>query len=436
MATLVERDLEFWPESPSTPPEMSAIFAALVGGASMLQDTYYVSRNMMLGPAAGSGRSTRAMGYTFADIIADPGLGPIAVVSIITIPLTLVATVLRLVATKRSGRRLAWDDLFAVLALVGFLGYTITPIGAIPGAADLTEEEASVLTAKLAYIATPFFYVNQLFAKASLLVLYYRIFWSDNVLVRWIYALAVIHFAWFITFFFLVLFLCNPVSKWWDVTGTQPGTCIDGNAFLVSEETINSSIDLAMVGLTVAMVLKLHTRELIKRKLAFIFTLGGLSGIIGFFKIGIIYNIPNDNGQENNANAFWDILQMATSIFCACAPMYKTIAPVRGAWARLKWSTTSWSNQSLLVSSHERLSESSKDWRPSNPNKDDSGRNMGTSWGGLVRYSKVATADSDVELMEVQIPFSERPRHTRNISGQFKKGNMIYGTNSSKSGEL
>ncbi|KAI0547644.1 hypothetical protein F4679DRAFT_358010 [Xylaria curta] len=357
------------------------------------------------------------MGYTFADIIADPGLGKIIIISLVTIPLTLLTTILRLVATKRSSRRFAWDDLFAVLALVGFLGYTVTPIGAISGAADLTQEQAAVLTAKLAYIATPFFYVNQLFAKASLFVLYYRIFWSNVVFVRWIYALAAIHVAWFITFFFLVLFLCTPVSKWWDVTGTQPGTCLDGNAFLVSEETINSSIDLAMVGLTVAMIFKLQTREHIKRKLAFIFAVGGLSGVIGFIKIGIIYSTPNDNGQENNANAFWDILQMATSIFCACAPMYKTIAPVQGVWARLRWSVTSWTSQSLLGSSNATSSESGKDRRESDPNRKDSGREMEINWGGLVRRPQAITDDSSVELVEVQKPSSQRPNYTRHFEG-------------------
>ncbi|KAI0405750.1 hypothetical protein F4802DRAFT_606737 [Xylaria palmicola] len=308
------------------------------------------------------------MEYTFADIIADPGLGKIVIISLVTIPLTLLATILRLVATRHSSRRFAWDDLFAVLSLVGFLGYTVTPIGAISGAPNLTEVQAAELTAKLAYVATPFFYVNQLFAKASLFVLYYRIFWSDVVFVRWIYALAVIHVSWFITFFFLVLFLCTP-----------PGSCLDGNAFLVSEETINSSIDLAMVGLTVAMVFRLHTRELIKRKLAFIFSVGSLSGVIGFIKIGIIYSTPNDNGQENNANAFWDILQMATSIFCACAPM---------------WSVTSWASQSLLGSYNATSSESNKDRRPSDPE---------ANWEGLVCRPQFAKADSDVELVEMKL---------------------------------
>ncbi|KAI1120074.1 hypothetical protein F5Y10DRAFT_259116 [Nemania abortiva] len=365
------------------------------------------------------------MGYTFADIVGDPGLGPIVIISLVTIPLTLVATILRFVATRRSSRRLAWDDLFVVLALVGFLGYTLTPIASIPGAANLTEEQAAILTAKLAYIATPFFYVNQLFAKASLLVLYHRLFWSDIVLLTWIYALAAIHVAWFITFFFLVLFLCKPVSKWWDVTGTLPGTCIDGNTFPVSEETINSSINLAMVGLSVAMVFKLRTRELVKRKVAFIFTFGGLSGIIGFIKIGITYNTPNDNGQENNTNAFWDILQMATSIFSACAPMYKTIAPIWGAWVRLKWPDTSLSGQSLLGSSNVRSSERGEYQRLSNLSGKDSGREREIGWGGLIRRPQFDTADSDVELVKVQIPSSQMPKHTRKTSGHFEEDDMV-----------
>ncbi|KAI3325965.1 hypothetical protein HD806DRAFT_532618 [Xylariaceae sp. AK1471] len=366
------------------------------------------------------------MGYSFADIIADPGIGKIVIISLVSIPLTLIATILRLVATKRSGRKLAWDDLFAVLGLVGILGYTVTPIGAIPASADLTDEEAAVLTAKLAYIATPFFYVNQLFTKASLFVLYYRIFWSDVVFVRWIYALAAIHVSWFITFFFMVLFLCNPVSKWWDITGTQPGTCIDGNAFLVSEETINSSVDLAMVGLTVAMVYKLQTKEYIKRKLAFIFSFGGLSGVIGFVKIGIIYSTPNDNGQENNLNAFWDILQMATSIFCACAPMYKTISPIQGAWARLKWSVTSWTSQSLLGSSNGRSSGSSKYRVPSDPSRKDSAPDGEMQWGGLTRRPQVAAIDSDIELLGVHMHSNRRPSsHMKKPSGNVEAYDLV-----------
>ncbi len=68
------------------------------------------------------------MGYTFDDIISIPSQRHIIILCIVTIPLCIAATILRLVATKRAGRKFAWDDLFAVLALVGFLGYACTPL--------------------------------------------------------------------------------------------------------------------------------------------------------------------------------------------------------------------------------------------------------------------------------------------------------------------
>lgn len=273
------------------------------------------------------------MGYTFSDLLADSSTAQIVIISIITIPLCLIATGLRLLATKRSSRKFGWDDAFSIFALIGFLVYACAPFIGVGVAGDLDDHQLEVLTAKLAYIVTPFFYVNQLFARGSLFIFYYRIFWVDQKFVRWIYGLAAVHVCWFITFFFAVIFLCTPISKWWDVDGTQPGSCLDGNAFLVAEETINSSLDFALIALSVLAIQKLMTRAHMKLKMTFIFTVGGLSGIIGFVKIGIVYRAANTNGQENDTNAFWDLLQMATSIFCACAPMYKALGPVAGAMA-------------------------------------------------------------------------------------------------------
>lgn len=150
----------------------------------------------------------------------------------------------------------------------------------------------------MAYAVTPFFYLNQLFARGSLLVLYYRIFWSNGVFLRWVYGLAAIHVGWFITFFFMELFLCNPVSLWWDITGEQEGTCLDGNTFLVAEEGINSSLDFAVLAIAVYVVWKVMTRKNVKTKLTFIFLVGGLSGVIGFVKIGIVYQADNDAGRK------------------------------------------------------------------------------------------------------------------------------------------
>ncbi|KAI0127650.1 hypothetical protein BJ170DRAFT_694422 [Xylariales sp. AK1849] len=257
------------------------------------------------------------MGYSFDDIMADPSEGRLVIISIITIPLCIVATILRLCAPKPSERRFRWDDLFAVLALLGFLAYACTPFVGVAVAGDLDDDGLATLAAKLSYLCTPFFYVNQLLARGSLFVLYCRIFWSDRA------------------------FVSGGMSR-----GAQPGYCIDGNAILVAEETVNSSLDFAMIALTVAVIRKLPTRNHIKSKLAFIFVVGGLSGVVGFVKIGLVYSAANTCGQENDTNASWDILQMATSIFCACAPMVKIILPAAGLWIRLDSSIRSRSSDS------------------------------------------------------------------------------------------
>ncbi|KAF2795006.1 hypothetical protein K505DRAFT_374217 [Melanomma pulvis-pyrius CBS 109.77] len=330
------------------------------------------------------------MGYSFADFVNDPATAHLIYISLVTLPLCFIVTGLRLIASQRSTRKLGWDDAFAVLALIGFFGYAICPFIVIGLAGDLDEEGLAILSAKVSYIGAPFFYVNQLFSRGSLFILYYRIFWVDQTFVRWIYTLATIHVCWFITFLFLLLFLCTPISKWWDIYDVQPGHCIDGNTFLVPEEMINSSLDIAMMILSVGAVQKLITRKHMKTKLAFIFVVGGLSGVIGFVKIGIVYGTANDNGQENNTNAFWDILQMATSMWCACAPMYKVLLPLGSAlgsvWIRLK----------SVISNHGGDSRSSvrmSDFRISiqgGSSRDKKGEDGNEATGTPARWSRLA----------------------------------------------
>lgn len=150
----------------------------------------------------------------------------------------------------------------------------------------------------MAYAAAPFFEINQLFAKASLLILYYRIFSRDKTFVRWTFILAGIQIAWFITIFFSLTFMCIPVSKWWDVLDMEEGWCLNDAALLAAEETGNSCVDFAMMALAVSMVRKLQLKTHTKRKLAFVFIVGGLSGVLGFVKIGEVYAVPDENGSK------------------------------------------------------------------------------------------------------------------------------------------
>ncbi|KAI1847069.1 hypothetical protein JX265_006737 [Neoarthrinium moseri] len=216
-------------------------------------------------------------------------------------PLCTVATILRFVAARRAGRKFGWEDIFAALALLAFLAYGALAIGgfAVTGGVSTDEYtlDMAVTTSKMAYAAAPFFEINQLFAKASLLVLYYRIFATNRTFAVCTCVIAIIQMAWFIAIFFSLMFMCIPVHKWWDVQGTVEGWCMNDAALLAAEETINSGVDFAMVALAVFMVRKLQMKPYLKRRLAAVFITGGLSGILGFVKIGEVYAIPDENGS-------------------------------------------------------------------------------------------------------------------------------------------
>lgn len=121
--------------------------------------------------------------------------------------------------------------------------------------------------------------------------------------------------------------------------------------------------------------------------------------------------------EENNTQAFWDILQMATSIFCACAPMYKTIVPVHQVWVRLKTSVTAWTSKTRLYRSlHDSTGRKNSSGKTGSPPKnnmnggiDGSGRNDSrlsetrTNWPQFVGGSQTQYTRSEVETIDIQL---------------------------------
>ncbi|ROW04824.1 hypothetical protein VMCG_04867 [Cytospora schulzeri] len=343
----------------------------------------------------------------FQTILHNVSEGPITVLVIITAPLCTAATVLRFVASRRGGRTVGWEDCFAALALIAFLVYAGLALAGFAVTGGISTDEfnldEAIKTSKMAYAAAPFFEINQLFAKASLFVLYYRIFSRDRTFVRWILFLAVLQVCWFIATYFALIFMCVPVSKWWDVLGTEEGWCLNDAALLAAEETINSCVDFAMVGLAVAMVRKLKMKANVKRKLAVVFAIGGLSGILGFVKIGEVYAVPDEDGETNVTNGFWDLLQMATTIFCCCAPIYKTILPPEGFWSRFKISLSSFGSMARLNKSN----------RSSKRLQSDSSQGVSQVSGNWPRFQGGTQRDytwAEVETVD-EIPLRSDPYH-------------------------
>ena len=99
--------------------------------------------------------------------------------------------------------------------------------------------------------------------------------------------------------------------------------------------------------------------------------------------------------EENDTNAFWDLLQMATSIFCACAPMYRAMGPLAGflagVWIRLKsvvssQGSNSKSRSNIMLSNFRISSGRGKDRDGKDNNGGDNTPAMPPTWSRLADY--------------------------------------------------
>jgi hypothetical protein len=118
------------------------------------------------------------------------------------------------------------------------------------------------------------FCMQQLFAKLSLLCLYYRLFSVGRAFVRCIYFLGTVQVLWSIATYLVHYFECNPPARLWNKK--IPGTCVNSPAFLAAGETPNSLVDFAMVVMAIWIVQSLKMSTAVKLKLSILFSLGGL----------------------------------------------------------------------------------------------------------------------------------------------------------------
>jgi hypothetical protein len=126
----------------------------------------------------------------------------------------------------------------------------------------------SFMAVQLAY------FTNAVITKASLLLLFHRIFGVVRGF-RWIlWASAFLVVAYFIVCSIVSIVGCSPVSKSWDTS--QPGHCIDEVAFFRWNGVGNMLLDFLVLCLPFPMAWRVNTTIQQKCILTGIFLLGGL----------------------------------------------------------------------------------------------------------------------------------------------------------------
>lgn len=112
--------------------------------------------------------------------------------------------------------------------------------------------------------------------KVMVLAYYWRMFPGRNIRLA-IWALTGVCGIWFIGTFFGNLLQCAPISKFWDLVGTQPGVChFTASMYYVVVAIPNMIIDIVTVALPVYEIWNLKLALWKRIGVCVIFLLGGM----------------------------------------------------------------------------------------------------------------------------------------------------------------
>ncbi|KAI0128286.1 hypothetical protein BJ170DRAFT_322745 [Xylariales sp. AK1849] len=234
----------------------------------------------------------------------------------------------RLWSRMRKGGNLGSDD-FTILAALSFAlasdGIMIASCyyGYGRHALSLLPEDKA--------LALKFFYVCQItyktcinLTKASILLLYVRIFGG----VRW--------FRWLCIFLTTIvgmycvasvtatIFQCSPVPRAWDKE--IPGICIDNGKFWFANSGFSIATDIIILVIPMPLVYTLQIPRVQKIALVIVFALGIFVVVTSCLRITTINLQATTTDQTYDiTSTMWTIIEMNVAIICACLPQIRPL---------------------------------------------------------------------------------------------------------------
>lgn len=109
-------------------------------------------------------------------------------------------------------------------------------------------------------------------AKASLIILYYRIISAKRAYRLILYAIAAVVAGYSVAITFALIFACRPIAKAWNAA--LPGSCVSSNGLYIATAVTNTVTDVALIIVPVPVVVSLHMPFAQKVGLFLVFVVG------------------------------------------------------------------------------------------------------------------------------------------------------------------
>ncbi|EGO61544.1 hypothetical protein NEUTE1DRAFT_98643 [Neurospora tetrasperma FGSC 2508] len=174
------------------------------------------------------------------------------------------------------------------------------------------------------------YYVNVFCIKVSILFTYIR------------FGTIVLHVVFVLVCIFTTLGQCQPIHKFWDITGTVKGTCINTTAFFYCENssapfplpiltppTVTSSFnivtDIWILLLPISTLREIHRPPREKVALFLIFGVGTFATIASIVRLHTIYTytLATDPFHEGTKVNLWSVIEVTIAISCASVSALK-----------------------------------------------------------------------------------------------------------------
>ncbi|KAK8090416.1 hypothetical protein PG997_005377 [Apiospora hydei] len=160
--------------------------------------------------------------------------------------------------------------------------------------------------------------------KASILLLYLRIFGNVKWF-RWLcIVLTTIVAIYCVASVTATIFQCTPVPRAYDKS--LGGTCIDNGKFWFANSGFSIATDLIILCIPLPMVYVLQLPRAQKFALIAVFTLGVFVVITSCLRVTTINVQATTNDQTYEiASTMWTVIEMNVAIVCACLPQIRPL---------------------------------------------------------------------------------------------------------------
>ncbi|KAM7215590.1 hypothetical protein V8F06_009057 [Rhypophila decipiens] len=263
---------------------------------------------------------------------------PMTISSSILLALATIAVALRFLSKRLI--RTAWqlDDYLALLGLIFHHGLFISSaVSVIRGGIGrdirlvMAEDPENIVILFKSFFASEVMYgLSCTTIKLSVLAFYHRIFPTRTVKLG-CYILGGMSIAWTVAVEIVVMVQCRPLQAFWYIELKKLPTtkCIDIVLFFLTNSSVNTVIDLAILMLPIREIAMLHTSRNKKIGIASVFLLGGIAFAASLTRTtlkGIIYREGVTNfTKQTSTSGTATVIEVYVAIIGACLP---TLVPV------------------------------------------------------------------------------------------------------------